>query len=237
VKKPLKILAIIPARGGSKGLKNKNIKCLHGKPLIAWTIEAALRSKYIERVIVTTDDEQIANIAKKYGAEIPFIRPREMAEDDTPGIVPVLHAIDFLEKQEGYKSDYVVLLQCTSPLRRTHHIDESIEKIIKGGASSLTSVSELEHPILWNRVIDKAGLLQHYVEYDERENYQRQDLIKIYRLNGAIYISNTEMLKKEEKFLVGKTLPYIMGKRDSIDIDDEYDFEIAKIWMGYMEEE
>ena len=227
----MKIVAVIPARGGSKGLKDKNIKMIHGKPLIAWTIEAALESVYIDRLIVTTDCERIASIAKEYGAEVPFIRPANLATDEAAGIAPVLHAIEFLEKHE-YSADYTMLLQCTSPLRRTIHIDESIEIFLNESVDSLTSVSELEHPPLWNRMIDKEGFLQHFIEYDEKGKYQRQDFKKVYRLNGAIYIANTEKLKKEQSFFVGNVKPYLMSKQDSIDIDDEFDFEVASTFLG-----
>lgn len=227
----MKILAIIPARSGSKGLRDKNTKILHGKPLIAWTIERAQKSKYIERLIVSTDSEGIAEVAVEYGAEVPFIRPAELATDEAPGIAPVMHAIEFLEKHEGYKSDYVLLLQCTSPMRQTFHIDECIELAAQRTSDSIVSVNELEYPILWNRVIDENGFLQNFIEYDEKEGYQRQKIEKVYRLNGSMYISNTEKLKKEKSFLVGNVRPYIMSKESSVDIDDEFGFRVAEMLL------
>ena len=125
------VLAIIPARGGSKGVPRKNIKNLCGKPLITWTIEEALKSKYIDRLVVSTEDEEIAEISRKHGAEIPFLRPIELAKDDTPGIEPLLHCIYWLKNNENYSPDYVCTLQCTSPFRNSKHIDEALELLIK----------------------------------------------------------------------------------------------------------
>jgi len=136
--KDKKILALIPARGGSKGLPRKNIKPLLGKPLIAWTIEQSLASKYLDKVVVSTEDKEIAEISKKYGAEVPFIRPKELAKDDTPSIDVVLHAIDFLEKKELF--NIIVLLQPTSPLRTISDIDNSIEFLFSKNAQAIISV-------------------------------------------------------------------------------------------------
>ena len=124
------VLAIIPARGGSKGVPRKNIKDLCGKPLIAWTIEEALKSKYIDRLIVSTEDEEIANISKKYGAEVPFLRPTELAKDDTPGVEPLLHCINWLKDNQNYYPGYGFTLQCTSPCRKTNHRDEALEQVV-----------------------------------------------------------------------------------------------------------
>ena len=135
-----RIVAIIPARGGSKGIKRKNIRILNGKPLISYTIEQALKSKYIDRVIVSTEDLEIAEISKSFGAEVPFLRPQELAQDDTPGIEPIIHAVNYLNGEEKYFFEYVMCLQCTCPLRKAKDIDNSIEEINKKNADALVSV-------------------------------------------------------------------------------------------------
>jgi len=224
----MKILAIIPARGGSKGVKDKNIRILNGKPLIAWTIEEAKKSKCIDRLIVTTDDDRIAKIAREYGADVPFKRPAELATDTTPGIEPVLHAIKHLKAYDHYDSDYVMLLQCTSPLRNVRHIDEAIDLLLKSDADSLASVTKLEHPPHWNKVIDENGFLQDFIEYNSHKKARRQDFEDVYRLNGAIYISNTNLVMSEKNLLVGDIFPFIMDGRESVDIDEEFNFQLAE---------
>lgn len=223
------ILALIPARGGSKGIKNKNIRELLGKPLVAYTIESALRSKYIDRVIVTTDDQIVAKISKDYGAEVPFIRPEELARDDTPGIEPILHGIKWLEENENYRSNYVMCLQPTSPLRDSEDIDRAIEILMDRQAISLISVCEADQHPYWMKKIED-GLLKSYMDVDlETKYFRRQELPKVYTLNGAIYISKTESLLKNRSFYSENTIPYIMTKEKSVDIDDIIDFKLVEL--------
>ncbi|WP_036214779.1 cytidylyltransferase domain-containing protein [Lysinibacillus sphaericus] len=216
------ILAIIPARGGSKGVPRKNIRDLAGKPLIAWTIEEAKKSKYISRLILSSEDEEIIDIAKHYGCEVPFVRPRELAQDATPGIDPVLHAI-----QQCPDFDYVVLLQPTSPLRTVEDIDGCIELAIKQHADFCVSVTESEKSPYWMYTIKNNGHLNPLVMEDKIAT-RRQDLPKSYVLNGAVYIARTSALVKEKSFLNKNTKAFIMPTMRSFDIDTELDMKICE---------
>lgn len=226
-----KVLAIIPARGGSKGIPKKNIKELNEKPLIAYTIEEALKSKYIDRLVVSTDDDQIANISKKYGGEIPFLRPKELAKDNTPGIDPIIHCVNWLKENEGYNSDYVMCLQCTSPFRTVDHIDEAIERLIIEEEDSIVSVCESEVNPYWMKKIIN-GRLSNFVENNNFYS-RRQELPQVYRLNGAIYLAKTKLLLTIKNWYTEDTLPYIMDRISSIDIDNKFDFNFAEILLRY----
>jgi len=223
------VLAIIPARGGSKGVPRKNIKDLCGKPLIVWTIEQALKSKYIDRLIVSTEDKEIAEISRKHGAEVPFLRPIELAQDDTPGIEPLLHCINWLKNNENYYPDYVCTLQCTSPFRKSIHIDEALEKLIREKADSIIGVCESEISPYWMKNIENGRLVD-FVNGSHKYT-RRQDLPIVYRLNGAIYIGKTDILVNNRSWYTDNTLPYIMSQEDSIDIDTMMDFKLAEIIM------
>ncbi len=214
----MKILAIIPARGGSKGIPGKNIKLLAGKPLIAYSIEAARNSRFINRTIVSTDDEKIAKVAKKFGAEV-IVRPKELAEDTTP-MDPVLkHVVDSLEK-ENYVPDIVVLLQPTSPLRTTKHLDEAIEKFLNGNFDSLISVEINRNP--QHEISEEKYLIPAFKKIENRD--KRKPLIIE---NGAIYISKTDLIKKGK--IRGEKIGYYeMDRYSSIDIDEPKDFEIVE---------
>lgn len=224
-----KILAIIPARGGSKGIVGKNIKELNGKPLIAYTIEEAKKSEYINRIVVSTDNEEIANISKKYGAEVPFLRPLELAQDDTPTIECVIHMLNVLKENEDYIPDYVCLLQCTSPLRTFNDIDGTIEKLLSTGLDSAASVCEAEVNPYWTNIFNGERL--EYFLKDGKEITRRQDLPNVYRLNGAVYVAKCDVLKNEMTFETEYTTGYVMDKNSSIDIDDIIDFKFAELLM------
>jgi CMP-N,N'-diacetyllegionaminic acid synthase len=228
------ILAIIPARGGSKGVPRKNIKLLAGKPLLAWTIEAAKNSKYIDRIIVSTEDEEIRDIALACGAEVPFLRPVELAQDDTPGISPVLYTIKKLSEQNKRNYDLIFLLQPTSPLRNEKHIDEAIEMLLNNSEhfDSLISVTELEHPVYWNRIVGSKMELKNFIQYDQEIKYRRQDFNQLYRLNGALYLAKTKLLLEQETFETKRTMAYIMDRKCSIDIDSQDDFQLAEMMMN-----
>lgn len=226
--KDKKILVIIPARGGSKGIPHKNIKELNGKPLIAYTIQCAIESKYIDRVIVSTEDINISNVAENFGADVPFLRPEVLAEDDTPSIDVILHCINTLEANNEYY-DYICLLQCTSPFRTVDNIDEAIYKLIEKNGSSLVSVCESEVNPYWMKKINDEKLIDFIKEIDAS---RRQDLPKIYRLNGAIYISKVNELKQLKSWYGKNTIPYIMNRKSSIDIDEPIDFKFAEFLMG-----
>jgi CMP-N,N'-diacetyllegionaminic acid synthase len=221
-----KILAIIPARGGSKGIPKKNIKLLKGKPLIAWTIEEAKKSCFLDKIIVSTDDEEIMKVAKKWGAEVPFLRPSELAQDDTPGIAPVLHALEYFLDYE-----YVVVLQPTSPLRLAEDIDNAIYLCEKNKSNFCVSVMESKIIPEWMFRINNRGVLEP-LNYIREIPYQRQKVKKTYVLNGAVYVGRKEALIKNQSFLTPETIPYIMPSKRSIDIDDIIDFEYCEYILG-----
>ncbi len=216
-------LAIIPARGGSKRLPRKNVLDLCGKPLIVHTIEAALKSKYINKVIVSSDDEEILNISSNFGADI-IKRPIDLANDTATTFDTIKHTIDNFEKY-----DYIVLLQPTSPLRNEKHIDEAMELLEKKKADAIVSVCEMEHSPLWSNTLPKDGNMNNFLK-DEILNKRSQDLEKFYRLNGAIYICKTEkLIENKSFFLKDNIFAYIMNRENSVDIDEEIDFKIAEV--------
>lgn len=220
--KKYKIIAIIPARGGSKGLPKKNIKILLGKPLIAWTIEKAKKSKLIDKLIVNTDSKKIAEIAQKYGAEVPFLRPKELAQDKSSIYDVIFHTLDWFKKN-GSKFDIVILLEPTSPLRKEEDIDDAIKLFLKNykRADSLVSVGEihLENPSITLKIDRK------YVKpYMKTDFSRRQELPKVYFPYGVIYLSKIGMLKKYRKFYQKRTIPYLIERWQNYEIDDIYDF-------------
>jgi CMP-N-acetylneuraminic acid synthetase len=225
------VLAIIPARGGSKRLPGKNIKLLNGKPVIAWTIQAALKSIYIDKVIVTTDDQEFARIAKKHGADIPFIRPPELAEDTSSSVSVLQHALKKLN-ENNEKYDVVILLQPTSPLRRTLDIDDGFEYYSRKKAMSVVSVCPLEHPTSWCNSLPENGSLQNFLKDGVKEK-RSQDIAKEYRLNGSIYIADVDYFTENNGFW-GKNdiYAFIMGETESIDIDTIADFELCEYFMS-----
>ena len=213
-----KVLAIIPARGGSKGVLRKNVKELAGKPLIAWTIEEAKKSKYIDRLILSSEDDEIIKIAKEFGCEAPFVRPSELAQDDTPGIIPLLHA---LEEVIGY--DYIVSLQPTSPLRIVDDIDACIEKMIATRSPACVSVAEPTNSPYWMYTVDEKENMVPLIKQDNLTT-RRQDLPSVYLLNGAVYVAEVTWLKQTASFLTAETTAFIMPNNRSHDIDTEEDF-------------
>jgi len=216
-------LAVIPARGGSKRLPGKNILDLCGKPIIAWSIEAGLNSSYIDKVVVSSDDDDILETAKRYKAEI-IKRPKQLASDTTPSFDVVKHAIDNLESY-----DYVVLLQPTSPLRNNHHINKAIEFLEEKKADSIISVCEVDHSPLWSNTLQEDCSMNTFIK-EEVIKKRSQDLEKYYRLNGAIYICEINKFLKEREFFLGENVyAFIMNREHSIDIDEKIDLEFARI--------
>jgi len=221
-----RIIGIIPARGGSKSIPRKNIKMLVGKPLIAWTIEEAKKSKYIDRLILSSEDDEIIKVAKEWGCEVPFVRPKELAQDDTPGIEPVIHALKTLPE----KYDYVCLLQPTSPLRKVADIDGCIEKCIFNDAESCVSVAEVNKSPYWMYSVDNLDKLKPlFPQYHQIPN--RQLLPKIYNINGAIFFAAIDSLLEKKNFITENTLAYSMNELNSIDIDHEYDFSFCELLL------
>ena len=220
-----KIIGLIPARGGSKGIPHKNIINFCGKPLISYTIEAGKKSKYIDYLLVSTDDSEIAEISKIYGAEVPFMRPAEFAADTSKTIDAVIHCIQELKTQDKY-FDILVLLQPTQPLRTSDDIDNSIEKFFVFNCQPLVSVSEVNDNPLLIRTIENYHLKK---LLDVSSTCRRQDMPKYYRVNGAIYINEIEKIDKNTSFN-DNLVPYIMGKEHSVDIDELSDLALAEFY-------
>jgi len=219
-------LAIIPARGGSKRLPRKNILDLNGTPLIAHTIAAGLNSNYIDKVVVSSDDSEILEISKKYGADTLY-RPSELATDRATTFDAIKHTIENFEEY-----DYIVLLQPTSPLRNEHHIDSAIELLEDKNADAIISVCEMDHSPLWSNTLDESLSMKGFLR-DEVLNSRSQDLEPYYRLNGAIYICKTERLLKEKSFFLKDNIfAYVMDRKSSVDIDEEIDFRFAEVMIG-----
>ncbi len=224
-----KILGIIPARGGSKELPRKNVLPLLGKPLIAWTVEQAKRSKYIDKVIVSTDDKEIAVISKKYGAEIPFFRPKELAEDDSKVIDAILLIIEWI-KQNGMYYDLIILLQPTSPLRTPEDIDNSIKLLFSKNAQAVVSVCEVEHHPHLTNTLPEDGSMENFL-VPEFANKNRQKLPVFYRLNGAVYLAYLDYLLAKKGFFGDGTYAYLMERKKSIDIDNDIDFKYVEFLL------
>lgn len=220
------MLCIIPARGGSKGLPKKNIKPLMGKPLIAWTIEQVLKSKYIDRVIVSTDDTAIARISKKHGADVPFMRPDKLATDKAKSIDVVFHAFQSIPE----KYDYVALLQPTSPLRTADDINACIKSCMSKRVNSCVSVVESDKNPHWMYSLDRNGRMRRFIQTKKTID-RRQDLPKVYALNGAIYVAQVDWLLNNKAFVTDETHAYIMPGERSVDIDSDLDFKFAEFLL------
>ena len=219
------IIAIIPARGGSKGVPRKNIKKLGGKPLIAYTIEEALKSKYLDHVFVSTEDPEIAKVSKECGAQV-IDRPATLAKDTSKTVDAILHAVEYLERK-GIHSHIVVLLQPTSPLRNTEDIDAAVKLFLYNECDSVISVCEPDHSPFWCFRFD--GRYLQPLLGQEYKNMRRQDLPKVMMPNGAIYISSPESIARFGGFHSDHMIPYCMPPERSIDIDTALDFTIAEV--------
>lgn len=218
-----KVLAIIPARGGSKRLPRKNILPLGGKPLIGWTIEAAQNSAYVDDIFISTDDQDIADVANQFGITVPELRPEELSTDTATTQSVLFYT---LEKYGG-NSQIVVLLQPTSPFRNAQHIDGAIESLVEKSAFSVVSVTPCEHPPLWSNTLPVDMNMGSFIRNDN-DISRSQDLGEYYRLNGAIYVFNTsKLVKKGEVKYDECTYAHVMSQRASVDIDTGLDFDYA----------
>ncbi len=230
-----KIIGIIPAREESVGLLKKNIKELKTKPLIAYTIEAGLASKYLDRLVISTDSLAIAKIAEGYGLKVPFLRPKELARDDVPVIAALQHALNYLEKNEEIELEVVVILQPTTPLRQSWHIDAAIEKLFNTNADSVVTVCEVEHHPLFvmKRLVDDRVFPFFPTE---KRYFRRQDLPPVYRLNGGVYVTKRDIIMNQNTVLGEDTRAIIMDQIYSVDIDTEIDFKTAEAMLGFLQE-
>lgn len=224
----LRVLAIIPARGGSKRLPGKNTKNLNGKPLIAWTIISALKSKYIDRLIVSTDNAEIATVSEEYGAEVPFIRPSSLSSDIASTRDVVLHAVSELSDE----FDLIVVLQPTSPLRITSDIDNSLELLESRSGDGVVSVCECEHSPLWSNRLPENKSMKGFLS-SEIQGLRSQDIPKYFRLNGAVYVYSTaKYLRSDFDLNTSNAYAFEMSIERSVDIDTKVDFMLANALMG-----
>lgn len=222
----MKNLAIIPARSGSKGLPDKNIRELAGKPLMAYTIEAALDSGIFETVMVSTDSAKYADIAKEYGAEVPFLRSTAASSDLASSWDVVLEVLERYHEM-GKEFDALMLLQPTSPLRTEQNIREAYEEMIRKKADAVVSLCETEHSPLQCNVLPESLSLAHFIR-TEAKGKRRQDMKRYYRLNGAIYLTKVRFFLENRDIYAGRCFAYLMSRMNSVDIDDEFDFIVAE---------
>lgn len=221
------MIAIIPARGGSKGLPGKNIMEMCGKPLIAYTIEAALNAKSIDHVIISTDDIKIADVAKKYGAEVPFMRPSRLASDTAMAVDNYIYTIERLEKEWNMKIDSFVVLQPTSPLRLSADIDGAVELFNARKADSVVTYVKEAHPVFWHKKVDDNNKIE---DLFEGTIANRQELPITYYPNGAVYVFSTNLIR-QRKYYSENSYAYIMPRERSVDIDFLEDFKYAEFLM------
>lgn len=230
-----RVLCIVPARSGSKGLPGKNIRLLGGKPLLAWPVAAARASRYVDRVIVSTDNVEFAKIAVEYGAEVPFLRPAELAADDSPSSAAVLHVLDALAK-EGDIYDYFVLLEPTSPLTEASDVDSALEALLaaRRDADAIVSVSELvsSHPAFAVRVGEDRRVSP-YSAIDFTRLPRRQDIDPVFALDGSLYISAVDAYREHRSFCHQRTLSHEMPRYKSFEVDDLVDFICIEAILGH----
>lgn len=228
IKDKKKIIAIIPARSGSKKLRDKNIRELNGKPLMAYTIEAAVKSGVFSEIIVSTDSPEYAKIARQYGAYIPFLRPDNLSTDAASSSDVIVHAIEEMRKQ-GMVYECFMLLQPTSPLRTPEDIVGAISLFENKKANSVVGVCEMDHSPLWSNTLDTTLSMDNFLS--DAGNKMRQDLPTYYRINGALYLSRVDYFLKHRTFYKEKSFAFVMARDHSIDIDDLIDFKLAELLL------
>ncbi len=229
------VLGVVPARSGSKGVPNKNIRELNGKPLIYYSIIESLKSKLISDVVVSTDSKEFQNISIKYGAECPFIRPPELSGDGALAIPTIQHAVNEIENKNKIKYDYIIMLQPTSPMRKSIHIDNALSKLFRSNADAIISVVNVNnnHPMKMKRFLGSDSVSGTLVDYEKPpvENCPRQKLPPVYIVNGAIYATKRDVLMEKNSFQGEKCIGFIMNENESINIDTEIEFLIAEALM------
>jgi len=231
--KTMEILGLIPARGGSKSIPRKNIVPIAGRPLLAYTCDAALSSRALTRVILSTEDEEIAEVGRNSGVEVPFLRPADLAQDEIPAFPVLQHTLDWLHTHEGYKPEVIVLLQPTSPLRQAKHIDEAVGLLLEKGADSVVSVVEVPHqynPLSVMKI--ENGRLLPFLPGEGIQVLRRQDKPRVYARNGpAVLVSRTSVIKRTASLYGDLLIPYVMGWPESIDIDTYMDVVSAEFFL------
>lgn len=230
----MNILGLIPARGGSKRIPQKNIVALAGRPLLAYTCAAALGSRHVTRAVLSTDDAAIAGVGREHGVDVPFMRPAELAQDDTPSIAVAQHAVRWLAEHEGWQADVLVLLQPTSPLRRADHIDEALDALLASGADTVVSVVEVPHhfsPYKLMQVRDDGHLVDFWQDPLPFDRYRRQNIPVLYARNGpAVLATRAPVLFERESFYGAHVVPYVMSEEDSVDIDTPFELRVTE-WL------
>jgi len=228
------VLAIIPARGGSKRILKKNVALLAGRPLVAWTIAAALKSKYIDQILVSTDDPDVAAVAERMGVRVPFMRPHQLAQDETPTAAVILDALERLTERAHQNCDYLTILQPTSPLRRAQDIDQALELIASDSVDSVVSVVRLNFPVEWAAELDANGRM---TKFFKDKPMRSQEYPARYRPNGAIYRAKIASYVRSKGILYGdRCVPYVMPEWASIDIDEPDQLPIAECLMQHINE-
>ncbi len=227
--KDKRFLCLMLARGGSKGVPDKNIKLLAGKPLINYTIDAIQQSGIFDRVILSTDSPKIANVAQAGGVEVPFLRPAALATDIASALDGIVHALDYVSAQGDYY-DYVQYIFPTAPLRTATHIREAAEQVIDTQADMVISVCETDHPLQWMNTLPEDGSLHNFVALENRAR-NRQEFSPSYRINGAIYVARWDVFAKRQDWFAQDTRAYVMAREQSIDIDTPMDFSLAELML------
>lgn len=230
----MNILGLITARGGSKSIPHKNITPLGGRPLLAYTADAARASRHLARIVLSTDDEQIAAVGRECGIEVPFMRPAELAGDTTPSIAVAQHAVKWLADEQGWQTDILMLLQPTSPLRQTRHIDEALDALIAADADTVVSVIEVPHnfsPYNQMQIGANGHLTDFWTQPLPFDRYRRQNLPKLYARNGPVVLAcRVGVLFERNSFYGEHIVPYVMDEISSVDIDTPFDLKLAE-WL------
>lgn len=232
-RQPLNVLGLIPARGGSKGIPHKNITLVAGRPLLAYTCEAALGSRWLSRVILSTDDPAIARVGQEHGVSAPFMRPDELSGDNTPSLAVAQHALRWLAEHEHWQADILVLLQPTSPLRQAHHIDEALDTMMNLNADTVVSVVTVPHHFSPYKLMQLDDVCLHNFWRDPLpfDRFNRHSLPTLYARNGpAVLASRASVILNQNTFYGQRVAPYVMSEEDSIDIDTAFDLRIAE-WL------
>jgi CMP-N-acetylneuraminic acid synthetase len=224
----METLAVIPARGGSKGVPRKNLALLNGRPLIYYTIQAAQRSKYLTRTILSSDDPEIIAVAQELGLGVPFVRPRELATDQSSSVAVVKHALQFVEQEEGRKYELICVLQPTAPLRSSDDIDTAIGSLAQTNADAVISVTQVEEPHPVKLMNLQNGIITPFLPDRWHERLRRQELEPVYRLNGAIYCVRRSVLLEQDSLWGKKTKGYLMPPERSVNIDSSFDLLVAE---------